>query len=163
MDFSIVTLTEEHLAAFHSVLDAVAHERRFIGFIQAPPLEETRNYFLGNHGANAVQLIAIVNQQTVGWCDIIAPPFVGFTHNGRLGMGVLKQYRRRGIGTRLVQEAIGAGRERGLRRIELEVYPSNTDAIDLYRRFGFEFEGRKKNARFLDGQFEDVDIMALLL
>ena len=49
-----------------------------------------------------------------------------------------------------------------LTRIELEVYASNSAAIALYRRFGFSEEGLKRRARFLDGQYQDILLMALL-
>jgi putative acetyltransferase len=44
--------------------------------------------------------------------------------------------------------------------VELEVYASNTAAIALYRRRGFEIEGVKRGIRILDGRVEDVVCMA---
>ena len=40
-------------------------------------------------------------------------------------------------------------------RIELEVFSSNQKAIQLYKSFGFVFEGRKRTARKLDGICDD--------
>ena len=49
-----------------------------------------------------------------------------------------------------------------LRRVELEVYADNGDAIRLYQRFGFETEGRKREAAVKAGAYVDTLVMARL-
>lgn len=46
-------------------------------------------------------------------------------------------WRRRGIGARLVTECLNAARGGGMATAVLEVRPSNTEAMELYRKFGF--------------------------
>jgi ribosomal protein S18 acetylase RimI-like enzyme len=87
----------------------------------------------------------------------------GFTHRGTLGMGVHADFRRRGIGTRLIDEAISRAKDQRLERIELEVFASNTPAITLYKKTGFVIEGVKKKARKLDGVCDDMIQMALFI
>jgi ribosomal protein S18 acetylase RimI-like enzyme len=77
-------------------------------------------------------------------------------------MGLVAPFRGRGLGRKLLQEAIRAAHDAGLRRIELEVLASNENAIALYERTGFLHEGRKQAARVLDGRAEDILCMALL-
>ena len=89
--------------------------------------------------------------------------FEGFTHCGRLGMGVHKSFRRLGLGTRLIERTISRAKGRGLERIELEVLASNTPAIKLYEKVGFVVEGVKKRARKLDGAYDDLVEMALFI
>ena len=48
-------------------------------------------------------------------------------------------------------------------RIELSVFERNQRAVQLYRKFGFEVEGRRRRAIFRDGEYLDDLIMALLL
>jgi ribosomal protein S18 acetylase RimI-like enzyme len=78
-------------------------------------------------------------------------------------MGVLKEYRRRGIGTKLMDNAIDAAKDFGMEKIELEVYTSNIPAINLYEKRGFILEGIKKKARKLDGEYFDLKIMAFFV
>ena len=69
--------TREDLAAgFHSVLDTVARERRYIGFIVAPPLEEIARFVRQiAQGELGIQLLAVTdNDVVVGWCDIMRNP-----------------------------------------------------------------------------------------
>jgi len=77
-------------------------------------------------------------------------------------MGLLPPYRGRGLGRRLLKKIVTAGWAFGLERIELQAYGSNTLAIALYERFGFVHEGRRRKARFLDGEYDDTVIMGLL-
>jgi ribosomal protein S18 acetylase RimI-like enzyme len=162
-DIRIVSISETHIPGFREVFDIVAKEGKFIALIEAPPLEAVRRFVRANIEGGNIGLVAIRYNKVIGWCDIIVPGVLGFGHSGRLGTGVLKGFRGRGIGSRLVERAIQKAREKGLLRIELEVYSSNLRAINLYRKFNFKLEGRKSKARYLDGVFEDIDIMALLL
>jgi ribosomal protein S18 acetylase RimI-like enzyme len=162
-DIRIVSISETHIPSFREAFDILAKERRFIAFTEAPPLEEVRRFVKANIEGGSIGLVALRHNKVIGWCDIIVPDVPGFGHSGRLGTGVLKEFRGRGIGSKLVEQAIQCAREKGLLRIELEVYSSNRPAINLYQKFNFRFEGRKSKARYLEGVFEDVDMMALLL
>jgi len=48
------------------------------------------------------------------------------------------EWRRQGIGSRLVRECLRAARRRGVTAAVLEVRPSNAEAVALYGRFGFQ-------------------------
>ena len=158
---TIMPITEQHIISFHKCLDSVARERRYIGFIQAPSLESTKEFILSNIEKNVPQFVALKRDEVIGWCDVSPRRGEEFTHCGRLGMGVVKDYRRQGIGTKLMERAIIEAKGQGLERIELEVYASNTPAINLYEKRGFNHEGVKRRARKLDGVYDDIIVMAL--
>ena len=65
-------------------------------------------------------------------------------------------YRRQGIGTKIFSALIESVLKRGATLIILEVRPSNTAAINLYEKFGFQIVDREENY-YLD---EDAWIMA---
>jgi ribosomal protein S18 acetylase RimI-like enzyme len=145
---------------FHRCLDAVARERRFLAMVEAPPLAQVRDFVASGRERGVVQFVAMAGDEVVGWCDISPIPFEGFRHCGALGMGLLPDHRRRGIGRRLLAATLREAERRGIRRVELEVFASNAPAIALYRAFGFECEGKKRRARELDGAVEDLVCMA---
>src|SRR6185503_12428541 len=65
------------------------------------------------------------------------------TWRGRRGIWledlfVLPEYRRRGVGKRLVEQLVAIGQERGCGRVEWSVLDWNAPAIDFYRSFGAE-------------------------
>jgi ribosomal protein S18 acetylase RimI-like enzyme len=162
-DIEVTSIREEHIVGYHGCIDSVARERRFIGGVQARPIESTREFALSNIKNGYPHFVALDGDKIVGWCDIIPMKGVDFSHCGLMGMGLLVDYRRQGIGTRLLDTTIQAAEEYGLERVELEVYTSNTPAIRLYEKRGFIPEGVKRKARKLDGEYFDIQVMALFI
>lgn len=147
---------------FRACLDAVARERRWLAFVEAPPLDTVRNFLERERGRGMIQLVAAAGSQIVGWCDAIPRRAEGFRHSADLGMGLLPGYRGRGLGRALLLGTLAGARRAGLLRVQLEAYASNTAALALYERCGFQREGRRRRARLLDGRAEDVIEMAIL-
>jgi len=160
----IVPTTEAHVEGLQRCVDAVARERRWLGFVEGPPLMQTRAFVDMILRGAGVQFVALDDAgEVVGWCDVVRLDQESFRHGWRLGMGVLPAVRGRGVGQRLAEAAIAAARAKGAERIELEVFASNTRAIALYERLGFVREGVKRRARKLDDAYDDIVQMALLL
>jgi ribosomal protein S18 acetylase RimI-like enzyme len=155
----IMPISTEYFDSFHACLDAVSRERIYLGFIEAPPLPATRDWLTNGMQRGTIRLIAVDGAEVVGWIDIERTDREGFVHVGRLGMGVLKAYRGQGIGTALLERSLEEARMHRLERVELDVYASNQIAIHLYEKYGFEIEGRKRNARKLDEIYDDIVLM----
>ena len=159
---TIRQISQDDIESLHACLDRVARERKYLGFTQAAPIEETRKSLMEDIERGVIRLIAVDDLNIVGWCHIKPDRWEGFTHAGWLGMGVLKEYRQQGIGSALLHQALAEARNRGLERVELSVFASNVTAIHLYEKFKFEIEGRKKRARKIDGRYDDIIVMALI-
>ncbi len=159
---TISPIRAHHIKSFRDTLDAVAREKKYLAFVEAPPLEAVRQFVLDNLRRDISQFVAMDGKRVAGWCDILWPELPGFTHCGRLGMGLLPAWRGQGIGRRLAQTCLADAWHKGLTRVELDVYASNLPAIRLYETLGFRLEGRKVNARFLDGVYDDILFMALV-
>jgi RimJ/RimL family protein N-acetyltransferase len=159
----IVPTDETYLASYHHCLDVVASERRYIALVEAPPLEGLRAFVRAVLNGAGVHLVAVDEADKVlGWCDVLRSPLEGFRHSGHLGMGLLPSARGKGVGRRLAEGAIASAWERGMERIELEVFASNEPAAALYRKLGFTVEGVRRRSRKLDGRYDDNVFMALL-
>ncbi|NIE64326.1 GNAT family N-acetyltransferase [Burkholderia sp. Ax-1719] len=84
-------------------------------------------------------------------------------HVAEVGVGVHGDWRRRGVASRLVNEMLDqADNWLGLRRLELKVFVDNEAAIALYRKCGFEIEGRLRGHTLRDGVYVDAYLMARL-
>ena len=59
--------------------------------------------------------------------------------------------RKKGVGRALVAEFISAARERGVKKLFLEVRESNIPAINLYKKAGFTFLSERKKY-YSDGE-----------
>lgn len=86
-------------------------------------------------------------------------------HIGSLrSMYVLPEFRGRGIGGALVDEAIShARRLQVIRQIVLTVTANNLIACSLYRSRGFERFGFEREALFVDGVYFDEEHLVLYL
>lgn len=156
-------LRAEHIEGYHAALDAVARERRYLAFLEAPSLETTRAFVgLALLGA-LIQHVAVEADRVVGWCDVVIPDRETMQHTGTLGVAVVDGYRDRGLGGRLMLSVMQAARDKGLVRIALQVRADNTCAIALYERLGFRHEGRLRRNLRIDGIDYDSLLMAHLL
>ncbi len=81
-------------------------------------------------------------------------------HSAYVVLGVREEAANKGIGTQLLEEAIEWAEETGISRLELTVIVDNDKAIHLYEKMGFELEGRKSNAMYINGKFVDEYHMA---
>jgi RimJ/RimL family protein N-acetyltransferase len=154
--------TPDDAPGISACVDAVARERRYLGNVQGFTAEETRSFLTSMAENGGVQIIALVEERVVGWCDVSPIPFEGMRHVGKLGMGLLSPYRGRGLGRQLLRQILQAVFAKGLLRIELEVFASNLAAVRLYEQEGFVHEGRKRRGRILDGAEDDLLVMGLM-
>jgi ribosomal protein S18 acetylase RimI-like enzyme len=159
----IVPIAQGHIDGFHRALDIVARERRYLAFLEAPPIEATRTFVLDNIKRGHPQFVAVSAGEVVGWCDVAPMSRPTQAHRGVFGVGLLPQFRGQGIGTKLTKKALAAARAFGLHRVELTVREHNTGAIELYKKQGFEFEGVQRDAVLVDGAYENVVCMAVVL
>jgi RimJ/RimL family protein N-acetyltransferase len=162
MPIDIVPFREEHIDSFHATVDVVAREHRYLAMLQAPPIDSMREFIGRGIGNGFPYFVAVEGDRVIGWCDITPKERATMRHCGVLGMGLLPEYRGRGLGRRLMNQALDAARAFGLARVELTVRVDNLRALALYRQLGFEVEGRNRRAMLVDGQFEDLLTMALL-
>jgi ribosomal protein S18 acetylase RimI-like enzyme len=156
-------LTLGDVPQFRDIGDAVMREREYMAFLEGFPLEETAAWVARNLRLGNPQVVADDAGRLVGWCDVRRETIPVYQHEGMLGMGVIAAYRGRGIGTRLIEAALAASRAAGFERISLSVYGRNTVAQALYRKFGFILEGTRVRGKKVDGVYDDVLMMALLL
>lgn len=162
VNWQVVPTERRHIAGFRDVLDSVARERRYLAFLEAPSAAQMRRFVLNNLRNGYPQFVAVEDDRVLGWCDIVPKRHVTLRHVGALGMGVAAPHRARGIGKALLQATTAGAAARGISRIELLVRADNEHAIALYRRFGFELEGRLRNYLIVDGAAHDVLAMARL-
>jgi RimJ/RimL family protein N-acetyltransferase len=137
------------------LLAEVAEERD--GIATEPPVDVDRRAVSWRLDGT---IVASAGEEVVGSLHVDRSPF-GF---GEIGMFVAREWRGRGVGSALVEAAIEWGRENGLHKLSLSVFPHNEAAIGLYRKFGFVEEGRReKHLRRASGELWDLIEMGLPL
>ena len=156
-------MTLADVEQFNHVSDVVFRERQYMAFVEGFPLDECATFVARNLRLGNPQFVAEDAGRVVGWVDIQRETRPVHAHVGHLGIGVLPEYRGRRIGEKLMRAALDAARAGGFEKIELHVYGRNTRAAALYRKLGFAHEGTRVKAKKVDGEYDDVHIMGLLL
>jgi len=108
------------------------------------PFEKTldRNYhgkLFEDHIEEPRVFAAVLGDKQVGWIEL------GYDRwNNRMRVWELlveEEFRRRGIGTLLMNHAVKVAKEKGSRMLVLETQANNAPAINFYLTYGFELIG----------------------
>ena len=151
------------IAAWRECIGEVMRERRWLAFVEPFPLAQSAAYVAANIASGNPHIVAEDGSTIVGWCDIRRDTVPSYAHDAMMGMGLRAASRGRGLGERLLRTALDQAREAGIERVSLSVYARNTAAMALYRKVGFVLEGTRVRGRKLDGEYDDVHMMAILL
>lgn len=108
---------------------------------------ETSNYF-----------VVMKNNKMIGCIGFNGNTARKMKHYGTIGISVLKEYWGRGVATALLEKLISWAKEKGIKKINLDVFENNKRAIKLYEKFGFKLEGCIE-----DGIFDGENYINLLV
>ena len=81
-------------------------------------------------------------------------------HSAYIVVGILSEYRGKGIGTEFFRRLDIWAEEMEVSRLELTVICENSVAKHLYEKNGFEIEGIKRKSVLVDGKYLDEFYMA---
>lgn len=158
----IEPMTLDHVEGYRRALDVVARERKYLTMLEARPEPDTLRFVKSNLESRNPMMVALAGAKVFGWCDVRREFFPSRAHRGTLGMGLLPEWRGRGIGRRLLEATLAQARRSGFKRIELDVYADNQRAIALYEKAGFVREGIVRDASLIDSVFRDAILMAIV-
>ncbi|WP_244151154.1 GNAT family N-acetyltransferase [Parageobacillus thermantarcticus] len=107
-------------------------------------------------------ILAEYDGEIIGFLDFHNGHRLRTKHQGSFGMSVKKDFRNQGVGKALLTMLLDWAKENPLiEKVCLEVAADNTNALRLYRNFGFVEEGVKTKAMKIDEQtYDDLILMA---
>lgn len=130
-------------ASFRRMWAAIVEEGRYVRSERVThPVREYRRRFRRASSGREAQIVAVQGDRVVGHLFVQRERHPVTSHVATLGIAVAADQRGRGIGSGLMTEAILWAHDAGVQKIVLSVYPHNTGAIALYRKYGFVEEGR---------------------
>jgi diaminopimelate decarboxylase len=150
--------------AFVEFWKAIVAEGRRVRSEQVQrPARTYRSRFRRSWTGRGAQLVAVEGDRVVGHLSIAREDHPVTTHVATLGMAVAADRRGSGIGSALMAHAFQWARSVGVEKVLLSVYPHNTAAISLYRKFGFVEEGRLARHSRKSYGYEDELLMSCWL
>jgi ribosomal-protein-alanine N-acetyltransferase len=109
------------------------------------------------HNRFATYFVVEVDGRIIGYCGV----WVVFDDSNITNIALLPGHRGKKIGESLLRTAIQYATLRGAKKMSLEVRVSNTAAQNLYRKFGFQEGGIRKN--YYTDNLEDALVMWVIL
>lgn len=121
---------------------------------------QERDWIRSFDNQTSVLYVAEVGGRVVGQVDVRISSYAKARHVANLGIAIIKGFRELGIGRALMERALAWMKLRNAEKATLEVFSSNTRAIALYEKMGFEVEAIRTKHYKIRGQYVDDVLMA---
>lgn len=113
------------------------------------------------NGQGNLAIVAECNDQIIAFLNFQNGQKKRIQHQGVFGMSVAKAYQNQGIGKAMLESLLDWAKENPLiEKVSLEVFARNANAIALYKKVGFEEEGRKRKETKMNNDYDDLILMA---
>lgn len=142
--------------------NSVVREKCFIPVIsEITNKYEQDSWFYNHQNENNVVIIASTDEYAIGHCTIEHNSWECSEQVGELGILLHEKYRyaKPSIGKYLMKCAIRDAKLKGFEKVTLSVFNTNKNAIELYRKIGFEVIGVRKKQFQIDGIYYDEILM----
>ncbi|MBI4896232.1 MAG: GNAT family N-acetyltransferase [Candidatus Aenigmarchaeota archaeon] len=152
--------------AFQSFINPIVVEHAFIGLQKKVSPKQEKKFLSELLAAckkgGTIALVVETNGTVVTSCQIARDNADATRHVAHIGIAIAKDYRRLGLGTRLLRLLIEFGQsELHAEVITLSVYSGNKPAQRLYKKVGFVKIGVIPKGAKVAGKYYDNIIMVL--
>jgi L-amino acid N-acyltransferase YncA len=131
--------------------------------VEPHTLDEQAAWF-HRHGPRHPVIVAESMSRIVGWASLNPfSPRPAYRFVADLSVYVDRQWRGKGVGTRLLGEIEARAHALGYHKIVLAAFPFNQAGMRLYERFGFRTVGIYREQGLIDGRWVDTIVMEKLL
>lgn len=117
--------------------------RETLEFLPIPiPRERVEGWFKDIDYSKSLPILGFVGDRLIASANLSFNQTPVFQHRAEFGITVHDDYQNQGLGTILTKYMIDIARSLGLMKIDLMVVAHNERAINVYKKLGFEVEGR---------------------
>ncbi len=125
--------------------------------------EEQKDWF-NSHKPKYPLIVAEMESSIVGWAALSEwSDRCAYTDTAEISVYIKNEYRGKGIGNRLINEILQAGRGVGLHTVIARIEKSNAVMIHLCKKNGFKHIGVMKEVGRKFGKLLDVVMMQIIL
>ncbi len=159
--YTIRTARQADLTGLVGVIRQVAKDGTYIEAETVADLIDYEEIILRNNEVESrMFFVATVDDQVVGWVHLELPETDKLKHTAKLTVGVLEEYRGRGIGDTLLKKGTSWARERGFEKLYNSVPATNAEAISFLESHDWEREAARADHYRINGEYVDEVMMA---
>jgi len=129
-----------------------------------PRTEADHRKWFAMHGPEHPILVAETAGRVIGWASL--SPWsdrAAYSKTVEVSVYIAEEYRRRGIGKRMLESLVEAGKERGHHALLARISADNEASVHLHAQCGFRVVGTMLEVGVKFERMLDVTIMELLL
>lgn len=161
----IRAMEEQDAQAFIDFYNKLAEETDYIVISKEEVTEKTDKIINHIKKENKYKkvFLAIDDDKIVGFIGIKRVHFARLRHIAKVMIGVLSDYRKQGIGKKLMSFIEDWAKENDIKRLEATVIEENDSAVEFFEEMDFEKEGTRENSVKIDGEYYDELFMAKII
>ena len=154
-------LRSEDKDLFKKFIRSLPQEDNFYLLVDVQKDRAMDEWMKGIESGQTVSVIAIENDQIVGYCNLHTNEIPWIRHVGEIRMSVSPAGRGRGLGKTLANEVFTIARARGLQKIWARMAGSQRAAQKVFESLGFHAEALLADfVKDASGRTEDLVIMS---
>lgn len=159
--YAIRQAGQEDLSGLVNVIRRVAGDGSYIEAETVADVVETEEVVLRhNQLGSRLFFVAVVDDDVVGWVHLDLPEAGKLSHTAVLTVGLLAEYRGKGIGGELLGRGEEWAREQGFEKLYNSVPATNESAIEFLEAHGWETEAVRTDHYRIDEEYVDEVMMA---
>jgi ribosomal protein S18 acetylase RimI-like enzyme len=156
--FRLMSVDDREL--FKNFIRSLPHEDNFHLMLDVHDDHAIDRWMKGVDSGQIISVIALENDQMIGYCNIHRNELSWVRHVGEIGMGVSRDYRGLGVGKALTNEVFAIARACGLRKIWARMAASQEAAQNVFHSLHFRTEALLSDfVMNQNGGTEDLVIM----
>jgi len=160
-EFTIRQAREEDLTGLVGVIRQAIGDGTYVDAETVADIIDHEEVLLrSNELRSRIFFVACVESEVVGWVNLNTNETEKLDHTAELTVGVLEEYRGRGIGGRLIERGLSWARDHDFEKIHNSVPASNEAAIDFLESHGWEVEAVREGHYKIDGDYVDEVMLA---
>src|SRR5215831_2100133 len=151
---------EADLPAIIEIYNATVPTRMVTAELEPTTVEARLQWFREHSPEQYPFWVAESDGRVIGWLDFKKfLPRSAYRGTAEISVYVDKEFRRRGVGQRLLEQAIARAPSLGITALVGLIFGHNEPSLKLFRRFGFERWGFLPGVARLDGVKRDLVVM----
>ena len=157
------TLSVDEAERFWNLMNQLDYETKYMLYEQGERMKDlstVESIIRDSVEGEDFLLVAEADKKLIGYISAQRGRMNRIAHSAYIVVGILMDYRGKGIGTEFFKRLDAWAEEKKITRLELTVICKNEVAKRLYTNRGFEIEGVKRKSVCVDGEYLDEYYMA---